>query len=64
MEADQDVNMITSSRTIEDEKAMENRPFVEKYRPDSLEEIISHKEIIETSKEFSRLTGLSYEICR
>lgn len=34
-------------------------PFVEKYRPDSLDDIVSHEEIVETSKP----ANLSRQIC-
>lgn len=33
-------------------EAMENMPFVEKYRPDSLDDIVSHTEIIDTITRF------------
>ena len=36
-----------ASPAVEEEAHL---PFVEKYRPDSLEDIISHSEIVQTSK--------------
>ena len=43
-----DVDQVASGKLPQDEQA--KMPFVEKYRPDSLEEIISHVDIVHTSK--------------
>ena len=40
------------SRDEKEKEIQENLPFVEKYRPNSLEEIVSHTEIIETLTKF------------
>jgi replication factor C subunit 3/5 len=45
-----DVDQVASGKLPQDEQA--KMPFVEKYRPDSLEEIISHVDIVHTIRKF------------
>ena len=63
METDLPMEVDTQAR-----EDRENLPFVEKFRPDSLSEIISHTEIISTSKpphpqSRNSLMRRSYRIC-
>ena len=43
-----EVDQVASGKVLHDDAA--SLPFVEKYRPDSLEDIISHVDIVHTSK--------------
>jgi len=36
---------------VEVKEKADHLPYVEKYRPDTLEEVVSHEEIISTSKQ-------------
>ncbi len=38
-----------SGRVLSDKQSQENLPWVEKYRPSDLNQLISHEEIISTS---------------
>ncbi len=38
-----------SDRVLSDKQSQENLPWVEKYRPSDLNQLISHEEIISTS---------------
>jgi replication factor C subunit 3/5 len=51
MEVDQVANGKPVS-TLKDTKLNKNLPFVERYRPSGLEDIISHTEIVQTIRKF------------
>lgn len=49
-DSDNDVNMDAKPAFSSNKAQPENLPWVEKYRPSDLSQLISHKEIIATSK--------------
>ena len=61
MEVDQVANGKPVS-TLKDTKLNKNLPFVERYRPSGLEDIISHTEIVQTSKYLTPLALIDSDI--
>ena len=50
MDEEMEVEYEVPPKTKEDAEVHESLPFVEKYRPECLDDVISHQEIILTSK--------------